>query len=84
MYRDANGDTVIGFRDIANFLRRPIPMFILGLIACIMAFNMGIKYSRAHLEIHSITHNLAFIEIAGEENMYELDWYEPETLYFNN
>jgi len=83
MYRNAQSATIIGFRDILAFLSRPIPMFILGLIACIMAFGAGIKYSRSHLEVHSITRNLAFIEIAGQEHMYELDWCESEPMYFN-
>ena len=75
---------VITVREIMNFLRKPLCVFICGVLACMLAFNLGIKYSREHLEVHSITHNLAFIEIAGEEHMYELDWTEPEPIYWGN
>lgn len=82
MYKDQRGNTVIGFRDIWEYLQRPLWVFMFGLLACLLAFNAGIKYSRANLEVHSITRNLAFIEIAGEEHMYELDWCEPEPLFW--
>lgn len=74
---------IITMHDILNYLHKPVVMFILGVIACSIAFCTGIKYARNTLEVHSITHHLAFIEIAGEEHMYELDWSEPEPLYWS-
>lgn len=71
---------IIELHDIMEFLRKPIALFMLGLMACIAAFNIGLQYARHNVEVHSITHNLAFIEIAGEEHMYELDWSEPEPI----
>ena len=75
---------IITLHDILDYLRKPISMFILGIIACALAFNTGIQYARHKVEVHSIVHNLAFIEIAGEEHMYQLDWTEPEPLYWTN
>lgn len=73
---------IITMQDVLHFLRTPLCIFICGILASVMAFNAGIKYSRMHLEVHSITRNLACIEIAGEEHMYELDWIEPEPLFW--
>lgn len=84
MYIDNKGRRVLENEDIAEFLRKPLCLLVFGIIATIMAFNAGISYSRKHVEVHSITHHLAFIEIAGERNMYELDWTEPEPIVWQN
>ena len=73
---------IIGFRDILHFLRKPLGLFICGILACALAFNAGLRYARASVEVHSITRYLAFIEIAGQEHIYELDWEEPEPIYW--
>jgi len=51
-------------------------------LATLLAFNAGLRYARANVEVHSITRYLAFIEIAGQEHIYELDWEEPEPIYW--
>jgi hypothetical protein len=79
-----NTTRIITMRDILEFLRHPIGLFICGILACLLAFNLGIQYSRMNVEVHSITRHLAFIEIAGEEHMYQLDWEEPEPMYWGN
>jgi len=73
---------IIGFRDILSYLRKPLGMFICGVLATLLAFNAGLRYARANVEVHSITRYLAFIEIAGQEHIYELDWEEPEPIYW--
>jgi hypothetical protein len=75
---------IIGFRDILGFLCTPIGRFICGVLCCLLAFNAGLRYARASVEVHSITRHLAFIEIAGQEHMYRLDWEEPEPMYWGN
>ncbi len=71
---------VITCKDVMEFLRKPVCLFILGVIMSLLAFNTGLHYARQTVEVHSITKHLAFIEIAGEEHMYELDWSEPEPM----
>ena len=75
---------IIGFRDILNLLSSPVGRFICGILCCMLAFNVGLRYARATVEVHSITNNLAFIEIAGQEHMYELDWSEPEPIVWES
>ena len=83
MYSDAYGRKVITTRDILRYLKHPLFILLFGAFATWMAFNTGINYARHHVQVNSITHNLAFIEIAGEEHLYELDWYEDEPIYWN-
>ena len=80
MYRDAYGRTVLTGKDILHWFNTPVGIFICGIICCLLAFSTGIKYARKHVEVHSIIQNYAFIEIAGQEHIYELDWTEEEPL----
>lgn len=73
---------IITVYDILDFFRKPVVMIIAGILCCLLAFNTGIQYARYHVEVHSITRSLAFIEIAGEEHMYELDWTEEEPMFW--
>lgn len=75
---------IITLYDVFEFLRKPVGLFILGLLSTLLAFNTGIKYARRTVEVHSITHHLAFIEIAGQEHMYELDWSVNEPITWND
>ena len=75
---------VITTADILHALKHPIAIFLFGILASYIAFQAGINYSRQSLEVHSITRNSAFIEIAGQENLYELDWTEEAPIYWNH
>lgn len=84
MTNHSDNYTVLTLYDIFLYLKRPAFVLIFGIIATWLAFNTGIAYARRNVQINSITHNLAFIEIAGEEHMYELDWWEDEPIVWNN
>lgn len=84
MYRNENGSTVITGKDILRWFNSPIGIFICGIICCLIAFNTGIKYSQRHVKVNSIIQRYAFIEIAGQEHRYELDWTEEEPMYWGN
>ena len=74
---------VLTLKDIWEYMRRPAWLLLFGILASYMAFQAGINYSRQHVQVNSITRNLAFIEIAGEEHLYELDWTEETPIYWN-
>jgi len=75
---------ILTFSDILHYLRHPLFVLLFGAIASWLAFNTGIDYARHHVQVNSITHHLAFIEIAGEEHLYELDWWEETPIYWNH
>lgn len=75
---------IITDQEVLDFIKSPLCIAICGIIACLIAFNTGIQYARRTVEVHSIVQHLAFIEIAGEERMYELDWCESQPIEWNN
>lgn len=82
MYRGENGTVIITGKDILRWFSSPLGLFICGIICSAIAFNTGIKYSQRHVKVNSIIQHYAFIEIAGQEHMYELDWTEPEPIHW--
>jgi len=66
---------VLSLSDLLSYLRHPIALFVLGILISVFAFNTGLQYARHHVEVNTIYQNFAYIEIAGEEHVYQLDWY---------
>ena len=63
---------IITEQDFFNFIRKPVVLFIAGVLACLFAFGCGVRYARSSTKINSIVYDLAFVEIAGWEGVYDL------------
>ena len=75
---------IITMKDIFEFLRKPICLFVLSIIISYFAFQNGIEYARRHVEVHALTKHTASIEIAGETHLYTSDLAPEETILWSS
>ena len=75
---------IITMKDIFEFLRKPICLFILSIILSYLAFQNGINYARCHVEVHALTRYTASIEIAGETHLYASDLVPEEPILWSS